>query len=48
MYQLIALDMDGTLLDDQKQILPSSAEAIKKLIMQERLFVYQLVADSLS
>lgn len=30
MYQLIALDMDGTLLDDQKQILPSSVEAIRK------------------
>lgn len=29
-YELIALDMDGTLLDSRKEILPSSVAAIKK------------------
>ncbi len=30
-YQLLALDMDGTLLDSTKQVLPATREAIRKL-----------------
>ena len=35
-YQLIALDMDGTLLDGAKRVLPSSTEAIEEALAAGR------------
>ncbi|OUP39159.1 HAD family hydrolase [Olsenella sp. An188] len=35
-YQLIALDMDGTLLDGAKRVLPSSTEAIEEALAARR------------
>ena len=31
-YQLMAIDMDGTLLDSSKRVLPSSTEAIEEAL----------------
>lgn len=33
-YQLICLDLDGTLLDDQKKILPRARESVKQAAEQ--------------
>ena len=30
-YKLLALDMDGTLLDSRKQVLPKTAAALERL-----------------
>jgi len=40
MYRLIALDMDGTLLDSQKQVSERTLRAIKKAAEQGKILVY--------
>lgn len=38
-YKMIAVDMDGTLLDNQKQISKETVRAVRKLMQTEILFV---------
>ena len=38
-YKMIAVDMDGTLLDNQKQISKETVRAVRKLMQTEIVFV---------
>ena len=37
-YKMMAVDMDGTLLNDSKEISPRTAQAIRKAVAQGFLF----------